>query len=907
MSEIWVIIIAATYLIGLFVLAWWGDREASKNKKWTRSAWIYALSLAVYCTAWTFYGSVGEASVSGLNYAAIYIGPSLIIPLSWIVWRRMIRINKMQGISSFPEFLATRYGKSTRLGVLVSLLMLVGVIPYISIQLKAISESFLVITENDEPISSGGIFSDSSFYFAVALSLFTILFSTRKLESTERNSGLILAVAAESVVKLLAFLLVGIFATFFVLDDPLGELAQAVQRPEFSKLFHIDSGNGYTTWFFLILLSMGAFLLLPRQFQVGVVENANEKHLFKAIWVFPLYLLLINIFVIPVTFVGNQLFEGQGIAADTYVLAIPLSTGQDAIAVIAFLGGFAASTSMIIVSSIALGLGLSNNIIIPGVIRTLNLKTQADRIGSWAKYSRRISIGLVILLAYIFFRLIAEPFSLVFIGLTSFVAVAQFLPATIGGLFWKGANRKGAAAGLVVGFVIWFYTLLLPILTAENGLLAGEWVETGPWGIEFLKPRQLFGLDGLDFIAHGTFWSLLFNTVIYIGVSLNTRQSSMEHNQAEVFVDVFQYEEYYESSIARKGVTTNAKVRELLERFHPTPYVDRVFSVFSRKYQVEIKEDEMADLRLVNFVERLLTGIIGAASARILLGTIIKEDEISFSEVMSILRESQTLIASNKELQRTSEELRKTSEALQMANEQLKHQDELKDEFLYTVTHELRTPLTTILAMSELLMDHTDMEEEERSRFLGSITQESERMRRLISQVLDLEKYESGKQKLSLTTVHLPTLVEKACFELSPQAKARAVKMDINLQESAPEAMLDQDRIKQVVLNLLTNAIKFAPTDEGEIKVSLYYIDGDLKFNVWDNGPGIAEEDQERIFDKFFQVRNKGTSSRKGSGLGLAISRRIIELHGGRIWVDSELGKWTRFSFLIPVRNTEST
>ncbi len=681
MNEGWVIAVACLYLTGLFGIAYWGDKQARRGRKWTRSPWIYSLSLAVYCTAWTFFGSVGDASRNGMSFLAIYIGPSLVIPLAWIFWRRFMRICKTQRISSFADFLSTRYGRSSRVGVLVTIFMVMGVIPYISIQHKAISDSFEVLTHwsggNGE---TNSMFQDSAFYFALLLTLFTILFSTRKIESTERNAGLVVAVAAESVVKLLAFLIVGAFVAWFSFDG-LGEIFQtAADNPELERLLHIDQGEGYGGWFFLVLLAMGAFLFLPRQFQVGVIENADANHLRKAIWMFPLYLLLINFFVMPVALGGNIIFPDGSVSGDIFMLAIPLDSGEPLVALIAFIGGFAASTSMIIVSSIALGLALSNNILMPALIKAPRLRNRVRQLGKTAQYSRRFSIAAIILLAYLFYRFVAAPYSLAQIGLISFVAVSQFIPASLGGIFWKQGNRRGAVTGLIAGFALWFFTLILPTLP-DSLLGTSTLVSDGLGGISGLRPTALFGMEGLDVISHGTFWSLLFNTLLYVGVSLFTKQDSVERNQAEVFVDIFEYAEYYESSIARRGVAKVTDIRSLLEDFHQKEYVERAFDVFARKYLIDWEQYEEADARLITFAEKLLTGIVGAASARVLVSTVVQEEKVSMEDVYLILRESQQVRTTNRELKEKSDELKKATEALREVNEQLKQQDVLKMNF----------------------------------------------------------------------------------------------------------------------------------------------------------------------------------------------------------------------------------
>ncbi|MBL7980370.1 MAG: sodium:proline symporter [Flavobacteriales bacterium] len=887
------------YLALLFGIAWWAERRGQNKRSLVANPWAYALSLAVYCTAWTYYGSVGRAAMSGIEFAAIYIGPTLLAPLWYVVLRKLIRISKMQRISSIADLVSARYGRSSWLGALVTVFCIVGIIPYISIQLKAVGSSFDLITAGPELAQRAPLLTDTTFYLTLGLAAFIILFGTRTLDATERHEGLVAAIAFESVVKLVAFLTVGLFVTYGLFNG-FGDLfGKAERMPELQQLFTLQGDGGAVSWSALILLSMMAFLLLPRQFQVAVVENLDERHTQKAMWIFPLYLLLINLFVLPIAFAGRLLLD-PAVDADTYVLSLPLANGANGLALLTYLGGFSAATGMIIVATIALSTMLSNNLLMPAMLSLPAYKERGQQpTGTLLLAVRRAGIVLILLLSYAYFRTVSSGAPLVSVGLVSFAAVVQFAPAVFGGIYWKRANRQGAVIGIVIGFAVWAYTLVVPGLI-RSGALPLELSEQGLFGIAALKPQLLFGDMGLDPLTHAVFWSLLLNGAGFALGSLISVQDSKERNQAEVFVDVFKYARAYESSIVWKGTAQLSELRRLLANFIEPARAERALEQFARRNSIDLSSDS-ADPRLVTYVERVLSGIIGAASARIMVSNVVKEEEIRLEEVFDILRGSQQLMALNKELRRKSEELDHLTQELRRVNEDLRRSDELKDEFLYTVTHELRTPLTSIRALSEILHDNPDIDEAQRQQFLGTMVRETERLSRLIEQVLDLEKLESGKQKLNEGPVHLPTLVEEAVDSVGQLLRDKGISIQVDVQRNMRPILGDGDRIEQVMINLLGNAVKFCPEQGGRITVSCYYVDGEVKVHVTDNGPGVEPAIRKLIFDKFFQARQQHQRrNTSGSGLGLAICRNIVVLHGGRIWVESNGEQGARFSLTLP-------
>jgi Na+/proline symporter len=539
-----VLFVAAVYLLMLFAVAYYGDRRADQGQSLIANPYIYALSIAVYCTSWTFYGSVGRAASAGVGFLPIYIGPTLTFVLGWFLIRKIIRISKANRITSIADFIASRYGKSYYLGGLVTIIAVVGIMPYISLQLKAISQSFTVLLYYPDLVAPGKlgatpILQDTALYVAVFMAAFAILFGTRHIDASEHHEGMVLAIAFESVVKVLAFVAVGLMVTYGMFGG-LGDIfTRAGESQKLSALFSLEAAGGYSGWISLTLLSMTAIVVLPRQFQVLVVENVDERHLKKAIWLLPCYLLLINVFVLPIALAGLLKFPAGGVDADTFMLALPMSQQHPALALFAFLGGLSAATGMIIVETIALSTMVSNDLVMPMLLRLgrLHLSERQDLSGLLLAI-RRGTIVAVLLLGYAYVRLIGESYALVSIGLVSFVAAAQFAPAIVGGVLWKGATRAGALAGLSGGFLVWAYTLLLPSL-ARSDWIDKVFISEGPWGATLLRPYALLGLEGLDPIAHAVFWTLVTNIGLYVIVSLVTTQTILERSQAVQFVDVF--------------------------------------------------------------------------------------------------------------------------------------------------------------------------------------------------------------------------------------------------------------------------------------------------------------------------------------------------------------------------------
>ena len=886
------------YLLLLVAVAAFGDARARQGRSVIGNAWVYALSMAVYCTAWTYFGSVGRAASSGVWFLPIYLGPTLAMVLAWTVLRKMIRIAKAYRITSIADFIGSRYGKSPLLAGTVTLITVVGIVPYIALQLKAVASGYALLTSPlGAPLAGAQAWwHDSTFYFALALAGFTVVFGARHLDSSERHEGIVTAMAFESIVKLVAFLAVGAFVTWGLFDGPGDLFDRARAVPELNRLLGLTQQAGqkfaYEQWFALTLLSMLSVIFLPRQFQMMVVENVDERHLKRAAWVFPLYLLLINLFVLPIA-LGGLLHFGPGrMDADSFVLSLPLSVDQNALALFVFIGGLSAATGMVIVEATAVSTMVCNDLVMPLLLRLARVRERTGGDLSRLLLTIRASaIVAILLLGYAYFAIAGEAYALVSIGLISFAAVAQFAPAMLAGLYWKGGTRHGALAGLVLGFALWAWTLMLPSV-AKSGWLAAGFLVDGPWGMALLKPEQFLGLTGLDNLTHALFWSLLANAVAFVGVSLARPPSAREASQALLFVDVFQAQAAAGGPVFWRG---RARVDELLplaSRFLGAARAQQLFGEYAQRRGVASVAQIPADAALVQFVETQLAGAIGSASARVMVSTAVEEEPLGLDDVMRILDEASQLRAYSRELESATRELR-------AANEQLQSLDRLKDDFMSSVTHELRTPLTSIRALSELMADDPEMPAAQRAQFLHIITAETERLGRLVNQVLDMAKIEAGHAQWTATEVDLREVLLSAVQTTAEMFRERGATVLTELPEQVPALRLDADRLTQVVLNLLSNAAKFLPAEGGRVTVRLQQRASGLRVEIEDNGSGIPPGQQALIFERF---RQGGDSSNRpqGTGLGLPISRQIVEHFGGTLAVQSAPGAGACFSFELP-------
>ena len=882
------------YLLLLFIVAWWADARAQQGRSVIGNAWVYALSMAVYCTAWTYFGSVGRAASGGVWFLPIYLGPTLAMVLAWTVVRKMIRIARTYRITSIADFMSSRYGKSPLLAGLVTMITVVGIVPYIALQLKAISSGYALLTipMDAPPTLRVPWWLDGTLYVALALAGFTMVFGTRHIDSTERHEGMVAAIAFESVVKLVAFIGVGAFVTWGLFGGPADLFARAMAVPELKALLspaQQGSPFAYAQWFALTMLSMLSVIFLPRQFQVTVVENVDERHLRRAAWVFPAYLLLINVFVLPIALGGLLYFQKGAASADTFVLSLPLAAGGEGLALGAFVGGLSAATGMIIVESIAVSTMVCNDLVMPLLLRFPHFSRRGDLSGLLLVIRRAAIVG-VLLLGYLYFHLAGDAYALVSIGLISFAAVAQFAPAMLGGMYWKGGTRKGALVGLIAGFALWIHTLMLPSI-ARSGWWQTDFVARGPFGIELLRPEQLFGLTSLDNLTHSLFWSLLANVGLYVLVSLMRTPSARETSQALLFVDVFD-----RTQVARPVFWQGrAKVNDLLElagRFLGGSRAAELFEDYARRRGAADVTRIEPDARLVQFVETELAGVIGSASASVMVASVVQEDKLGMDDVLRILDEASQLRSYSKALEKATAELR-------AANQRLESLDRLKDDFVSSVTHELRTPLTSIRALAELMVEDPAMPAEQRQRFLGIVVAETERLTRLVNQVLDMAKIESGQAEWHTADVDLVALLKQAAQTVHELLRERGAELVMRLPARVPTLRADPDRLMQVLMNLLSNAAKFVPAQGGRVELRLLAGADGATVEVQDNGSGVPEAQRALIFEKFRQG-GEAWNRPQGTGLGLPISRQIVEHFGGHIELRATTGQGACFAFTLP-------
>ena len=650
MLQGWIVIAVALAYIGLlFVIASYGDRTRGLGRD--GRLLIYPLSLAIYCTSWTFFGSVGLASRTGFDFLTIYIGPALLIGLCSPLLIRIIRLAKAHNITSIADFIAARYGKGQAVAATVALIAIVGTIPYIALQLKAVSSSLETILAHvaADSAASHPLFGDIALFVALSMAAFAVLFGTRHIDATEHQDGLMLAVAAESIVKLFAFLAVGIFVTFWMFDGPLALFNEAMQRPSTAAIFSREPR--IDTLIAMTLLSFVAFILLPRQFHVAVVENNNEDEVRRAVWLYPVYLVLINLFVVPIALAGLLTFPAGKVDSDMFVLALPLQSGSILFTIIAFVGGLSAATAMVIVESVALSIMVSNDLIIPFVLqRREQLLSGRENIGSLLLTVRRIAIFAILLLAYVYYRSAGEA-QLASIGLLSFAAVAQLAPAFFGGLLWRRATAAGAIAGMTAGFLVWAYTLLLPTLS-DIGVVGQRILTDGPWGISMLRPQHLFGLE-MPPLVHGVIWSLLVNVLSYVGFSLYRTPSPIERLQANTFVPsdltpIAPSFRLWRSSVTVEELTTT------IARYLGEERTRSAFESFATAQRISLEAKDDADFRLVRYAEHILASAIGGASSRLVLSLLLRKRTVSTKAALKLLDDANAAFQYNREILQTA-------------------------------------------------------------------------------------------------------------------------------------------------------------------------------------------------------------------------------------------------------------
>ncbi|MGD0676298.1 MAG: ATP-binding protein [Polyangiaceae bacterium] len=625
LSTTHVVVVVGAYVAFLFLVARFSEGRRASGTGWTNSPIVYALSLGVYCTTWTFYGSIGKATVDGMLFLPVYLGPTIGMFFAPAILHRLIRLKEAHHITSLADFISARYAKSRLVAALVTIMLLFGTVPYASLQLKSVSDTFALATAGSGS-ALGGVRWVMPLVVVMMIA-FTAIFGLRRLDPTERHPGMVVSLAAESLTKLLAFLVAGVLITEWAFGGFSGFLSRlAAGLPTRLGFMQKASGEQLVTWMTYMLLSTAAFSFLPRQFHVGVVENSNVKHTRTAMWLTPLYLLAINVFVVPVA-VAAMLILPKGAAADTALMALPLVAGQRAVSLFVFVGGFSSATGMIMVETMTMATMMSNHLFLPII-------DQSPRLGFLRRHLLGVRWALAaifIFAAFGFVLSVGKSYMLVSIGMISFAAVLQLAPVSLGALLWKQASRVGAILGLSGGFIVWNYTLLMPTFV-HSGWMDASILAAGPWGISALRPTALFGLEGIPSLTHGVIWTLFFNIGLYVAGSIFFPATAAERHLAAQFLTLGRNTELDDTGQATMSAKQESeKAEQLLARYFPSTEATALIARCREGAGIAGKE-RITAVEWAEFnsrIERALAGAIGSASAHAAMHKDRLDDETS--------------------------------------------------------------------------------------------------------------------------------------------------------------------------------------------------------------------------------------------------------------------------------------
>lgn len=921
-----VIIVILFYILILFAIAFLGENLSKKKINIFNNAFIYSLSLAVYCTSWTFYGSVGLAANKGMLFLGVYLGPMLSMIIWWSPLRQLVRIKNKFKITSIVDFISARYDKSEGLGIIATLLVIFGLVPYIALQLKAIIKTIHIVSGTSEGTFANG--DHIGLYVVLLMSLCTIFFGIRKLNTTERHPGMVLVLAFECFIKLAAFLAVGLFVTYVLnngIDDILNKMPTVIDA---KYSFMGSDGNTDTiTWITYILLSSSAILFLPRQFHITIIENTDEKHIKTAKWLFPLYLLLINLFVLPIA-IGGKLVGLDPRNADYFVLLLSQIGNNKIFSLFVFIGGFSAAAGMIMLETMTIATIITNNLFLPVFTRTKNF--------SWlTKYLlkiRWIAATSFILLSYFYMEIVGERNALLSMGMVSFVAVLQFAPIILGSVLWKTGSKVGAYAGLTSGSIIWFYTLVIPAIV-RSGWGDISILTNGPLGISFLNPEALMGLNGYHTLTHSVFWTMLFNIGNYITFSIFFPPNESEQKIAEEFYNVIPNEFVDEIFIDESHSNISTKQKQLiflkvLMNYFPYDEASEIIKTAFLKVKIN-SEENISILKLAevyDVIEKTLSGFIGTAAAHHALkkAEIINDEEnIKLSKVYGDLL-AQMKINPNKLnkqiiLYQEKEKLMKKEtkileDAIQRKSLELEEQKNLTfhaskmsalGEMAGGIAHEINNPLTIIGSINRIIRKSIEKGITEPSlfyKYCDDIDMTITRISKIISGLRTISRDGTNDDFAPAIITDIFNDALSICGE---KFKSHGNELKIDLDEDVYQTVIDCRRVQlsQVFLNLLGNsydAIEKLP--ERWIKIECAKKDNNLIIQFIDSGPGIPKNIQDKIFQPFFTTKEIG----KGTGLGLSLSNSIIKSHGGVFAVDSNSPN-TCFVITLPISKAIKT
>ncbi|MEZ1315634.1 PAS-domain containing protein [Pseudomonas fluorescens] len=1005
--------VALAYMAIMFAIAFYGDRRSTPLPPRVR-AWVYSLSLAVYCTSWTFFGAVGQAAEQLWSFLPIYLGPILLLVCAPWVLQKMVMISKQENITSIADFIAARYGKSQSLAIVVALICLVGVLPYIALQLKGIvlGVNLLIGAGAD---AMGTRAQDTALIVSLVLALFTIVFGTRNLDATEHHRGMVLAIAFESLVKLFAFLAVGAFVTYGLYDGFDDLFNQAMLAPRLEEYW-----KETINWPSMVVqtgVAMMAIICLPRQFHVTVVENIDPQDLRLAKWVFPAYLALAALFVVPIALAGQMMLPSS-VIPDSFVISLPLAQAHPALAMLAFIGGASAATGMVIVASVALSTMVSNDMLLPWLLRRNNAERPFEVFRQWMLSVRRVSIVVILLLAYVSYRLLGSTASLATIGQIAFAAVTQLAPAMLGALYWKQANRRGVFAGLAAGTFLWFYTLILPIAAHSLGLSLSSfpglaWLHSNPLNLPITPLTQ------------GVVLSLAGNFTLFAWVSVLSRTRVSEHWQAGRFIG----QEISARPSARSMLAVQIDdLLQLAARFVGEERARQSFIRFAYRQGKGFNPNQNADGEWIAHTERLLAGVLGASSTRAVVKAAIEGREMQLEDVVRIADEASEVLQFNRALLQgaienitqgisvvdqslrlvawnrrylelfnypdglisvgrpiadiirynaerglcgpgesevhvarrlhwmrqgrahTSERLfpngrvielignpmpgggfvmsftditafREAEQALTEANEGLERRvterthelsqlnvalteakgtaetaNQSKTRFLAAVSHDLMQPLNAARLFSAALSHQEDGLSSEAQKLVQHLDSSLRSAEDLISDLLDISRLENGKINPDIKPFELNELFDI----LGAEFKALAREQGIKFRVRGSHLRVDSDikLLRRILQNFLTNAFRYA---RGPVLLGVRRRKGELCLEVWDRGPGIAEDKLKVIFEEFKRLDSHQTRAEKGLGLGLAIADGLCRVLGHSLQVRSRLGRGSVFSVRVPL------
>lgn len=904
--------VVCLYMALLFAIALWVERRTRAGVNPGDSPLVYALSLAVYCTAWTYYGSVGKAATSGLLFLAVYLGPTLGALMSWPLLRRLVRIKQVHHLTSVADLISLRYGKSQSLGALVTFILVVGLLPYLALQIKATVAALKILALHEsQPFLHRELATDFPWVYAHAgtiitglMVVFTIVFGIRRLDPTERHQGMIMAVAAESIVKLVAFLAAGVVVTYVLNDGFSGLLDQARRTPYLANLTAAGgvTGGRYLLWLTYLLLSMCAVIFLPRQFHVAVVENFDQRHIPTAMWMFPLYLFLINLFVLPIALAG--LAGGYPFNdPDTFVLRVPLHHGYRWLSLLVFLGGFSAATAMIMVSTMTLSTMLTNHLLVP-------LLQRARGLGLLRRHllqCRWLLAAALIFGAFRFQFVMGWSWNLVDVGMVSFAAVAQLAPAILGGLYWPRANKTGAILGLAAGFAVWAYTALLPVLMGSHRITSSL-LDQGPWGMWFLRPESLFGVASFEPLTNTVFWSLLFNLALYVLGSLLAGQGARERRVVE---ELIAPSEVPAARPARQPDEPLINLEEKLRGFEGLllEYLpaDRARAMIRQC----LLDMDLADARetpiskmaeLYQQLENCLAGIIGTASASAALERVdlfSHEEARVLAEIYA--RMLTELRLSPQEMKRKIDFYREREDLLRRESALLIHSQRVLDEKLESldrlarsIAHEIRNPITAIGGLTQRLL-RQGREPGPETEYLNKILASVQSLERLVSEVRSYADLPSP----ALTEVDLGLFLKGLADDYQTRTQERGVDLVLEGQAGRVGAVLawvDRHLLDKALRVIMDNALDAMP-DGGGLYLRLESDPLQATIKITDTGPGIAARDLPYLFDPLFSTKVDAV------GMNLAIAKRIISDHLGEIKALNEPGKGASLVITLPLKS----